>query len=177
MKKPLRELRIINCKLRMMQKIVIFISLFLFTTKIFACDCGERELNEIDNSSYKYSDLIIIGDVIKTGEHYKIKVIEILKGNVVGKTIKGTISDDKGFTNSCFDIPRNKERYIFYLKEIIKDKKLYSYSSCSGSRPLNMSIYPISLKTKKNKHELIIETNNWIDSLRKNRDHIKVFNN
>lgn len=151
-----------------MKKIIIYFSLFLFlfSTKVFACDCGIYDLKQIDGRSYKYSDLIIIGNVIKTGENYKIKIIEILKGNCTKRTIKGTITNEKGYTNSCFTTPRTKGKYIFYLNEIKNRKGYYSYSSCSGSRPLDMSIYPISLESNKSKSELISETNNWIDSLR-----------
>ncbi|KAA5536042.1 hypothetical protein [Paenimyroides baculatum] len=155
-----------------MKRISIFITLLLFisTSRLFACDCGESDLKKIDERSYKYSDLIIIGDVVKTGENYKIKVIEVLKGEEKDKIIRGTVTDERGYTNSCFTIPREKGRYIFYLNEIKKGKYFYSYSSCSGSRPLNMSVYPISLKTKMDKSELISETNNWIEILRENRN-------
>lgn len=154
-----------------MKRISVFITLLLFisTSRLFACDCGQSDLRHIDERSYKYSDFVIIGDVIKTGENYKIKVIEVLKGKKKDKIIKGTVTDEKGYTNSCFTIPREKGRYIFYLNEIKKKKYFYSFSSCSGSRPLNMSLYPISLKTEKNKSELISETNNWIEILRENR--------
>ena len=154
-----------------MKRISIFITLLLFisTSRLFACDCGELDLKRLDERSYKYSDLVIIGDVVKTGENYKIKIVEVLKGKKKGTIIKGTITDEKGYTNSCFTIPREKGRYIFYLNEIKKKKYFYSYSSCSASRPLNMSVYPISLKTEKNKSELISETNNWIETLRENR--------
>lgn len=151
-----------------MKRISIFITLllFMFTSRLFGCDCGDLDLRSLDERSYKYSDLVIIGDVIKTGENYKIKIVEVLRGEKKGTIIKGTITDEKGYTNSCFTIPREKGRYIFYLNEI--KKKKYSYSSCSASRPLNMSVYPISLKTEKNKSELISETNNWIQTLREN---------
>ena len=76
----------------------------------------------------------------------------------------------EGFEMTRILKTKEKGRYIFYLNEI-KNKK-YSYSSCSASRPLNMSVYPISLKTEKNKSELISETNNWIETLRENHKKI-----
>lgn len=143
---------------------------FFSTTKLLACECPQYELDILDEKSYEFSDLIIIGEVIKTGSDYKIKVIEVLKGNITEQIINGTITDEKEYINSCLSLPKIKGKYLFYLNEIKKkDKKFYTYSSCSGTRLLDMSSLPVSLSSNKTKSELVKETENWIKILRDRR--------
>ncbi|MEB2776788.1 hypothetical protein SYJ56_15790 [Algoriphagus sp. D3-2-R+10] len=124
----------------------------------------------MDNESYEWSDLVIIGNVIKTGTNYQIQVTEILKGIVSKEKIYGTtITEDRLF-DGCSFFPRQKGEYIFYLKKTEKsDQPFYLYSQCLGTRPLSFDSYPIPLRTDKSKTELIVETENWIEELRKRK--------
>jgi len=136
----------------------------------FACECPEYELKELDNESYEWSDVVIIGNVIKAGTNYQIKVIEVLKGTVGQEIIYGTTITEDDLIDVCSYFPSEKGKYLFYLKRTEKKgRKFYLYSQCLGTRKLNFDKYPIPLRTEKNKSELIAETENWIEELRKRK--------
>ena len=148
--------------------ISIFILFLTISINSLACECAEYNLKELDNESYEWSDLVIIGEAIKTGKQYEIKVTEILKGNVEGQIINGTVVTEDDEFDGCSFFPRNKGEYLFYLKKTIKNgQPFYLYSQCLGTRQLNFETYPISLSTDKTKSELIAETEEWIEELRK----------
>ena len=153
-----------------MLKILLQTILILCAANSFACECPNSELSELDETSYQSSDLIVIGEVIKTGTNYEIKMVELLKGNTNEKIIFGTTTDENGYTNSCIDVPFKKGKYLFYLEQVQKHGKIfYTYSICSGTRLLNMETIPISLSTNKTKSQLIADTESWINELRKRR--------
>ena len=136
----------------------------------FACECPEYELKELDNESYKWSDLVLVGEVVKTGTNYQIKVIEILKGKVEEQIINGTINSKDNVIDACSFFLNDKGKYLFYLKKTIKnDETFYLYSQCLGTRQLNFETMPNPLRTDKSKSELIIETEKWIEELRKRK--------
>lgn len=138
------------------------------TIKSFACECPEYELKKLDNQSYEWSDLIIIGKVIKTGTNYQIEVIEVLKGKTETHLILGTITTEDEVIDSCSFFPTEKGEYLFYLNPTKKNgRTYYTYSQCLGTRQLNFNSLPISLRTDTSKSELIVETKNWINELRK----------
>ncbi len=153
----------------MRQILTIFMFLAL-SVKMIACECPEYNLEKLDKVSYEWSDVILIGEIIKTGIDYKIMVIEDLKGKmnekiIVGKTIGDTLEFD-----TCTFCPNRKGEYLLYLKKIVINGIVYYYSSeCLGSRLLNLEYSPVSLDTKKSKEEIISETNNWINKLRKEK--------
>lgn len=135
--------------------------------KSFACECPEYGLKELDNESYEWSDLIVIGKIIKTGTSYQVEISEVLKGNVKDKIIYGTIATEDGLFDDCSFFPNTKGEYLLYLKQTTKKgKPFYLYSQCLGTRPLNFNSFPISLRTDKSKPELIAETESWIDEMR-----------
>ena len=136
-----------------------------------ACECSEYGLKELDNESYEWSDLVVIGNVIKTGTNYQIEVTEVLKGKAENKIILGTITTEDGVFDGCSFFPHNKGEYLFYLKRTMKNgKPFYMYSQCLGTRLLNFDSYPIPLRTDKTKLELIAETESWINELRKRKE-------
>jgi len=144
------------------------ILLLTFSFKSFACECPEYELKELDNESYKWSDFVIIGNVIKTGTNYQIEVTEVLKGIVEEEIIYGTTISEDGLIDACSFFPRDQGKYLFYLKRTKKNGRFfYLYSQCLGTRKLNFDSYPFPLRTNKTKSELIAETENWMDELRK----------
>ncbi len=135
-----------------------------------ACECPEYELSEFDNESYEWSDLVVIGNVIKTGTNYQIEVTEVLKGKTENNIILGTITTEDGLFDGCSFFPDDKGEYLFYLKRTMKNgKPFYMYSQCLGTRLLNFESYPIPLRTDKPKLELIAETESWINELRKRK--------
>ena len=162
----------IHATLANIMKTTFITLIFLLTIAIesFACQCPEYELNQLDKESYEWSDLVIIGKVVKTGTNYQIEVTEVLKGKTENNIINGTITTEDGAIDGCSFFPNNKGEYLFYLERTMKNgKPFYMYSQCLGTRPLSFDSYPISLSTEKNKSELIIETQKWIDELRKRK--------
>ena len=148
---------------------LLFILLFTYSTLNYACECGEYDLTELDERSYEYSDVVLIGEVIKTGINYRIRVKEVLKGKVETSIILGTIYKNGGY-NTCTGIPRRLGEYLFYLEKFTEKRQtLYRYSSCLGSRLLNFEAVVIPLRTNKKKSELIDQTNQWIRKLRKEK--------
>lgn len=138
--------------------------------KSTVCECPEYELRELDRESYVWSDLVVIGNLNKTGTNYEIEVTEILKGDFKGEIIHGTTTSVGDLVDACSFFPDNKGKYLFYLKLTEKNgQPFYLYSECLGTRPLNFDSYPIPLRTDKSKSELIAETENWIDELRKRK--------
>jgi len=148
--------------------ITTLILLLTLSFNSVACECPEYGLKEMDNESYEWSDLVVIGNVIKTGTNYQIQVTEVLKGRAETNIILGTITTEDGEFDGCSFFPRQKGKYLFYLERTMKNgKPFYMYSQCLGTRPLNFDSYPISLRTDKTKSELITETESWIKELRK----------
>lgn len=150
-----------------MKQILTIIMVLAFSAKSIACECPEYNLEELDKVSYEWSDVILIGEIIKTGTDFEIKVTEVLKGKIVEKIIIGkTIGDSEEF-NNCTFYPSRKGEYLLYLKKIVINGMTYYYSSeCLGSRLLNLDYSPVSLDTRKSKEEIIAETNKWINKLR-----------
>lgn len=143
------------------------ILLLTISFQTFACECPEYELNELDNESYKWSDLIVIGNVIKTGMNYKISVTETLKGEIENQIIYGTTVSTGELIDTCSFFPKDKGKYLLYLKRTERyGQPFYLYSQCLGTRLLSLDSYPISLMTDKSKSELVAETENWIKKLR-----------
>ena len=153
-----------------MKNTLTTIVLLLFTFTLIACECPEYDLKTLDKVSYEMSDVVIIGVVVKTGTNFKIVVVELLKGTIKSDTLDGTVYESDDAINSCSFFPRDKGKYLFYLNRVIlKGKTYYQYSECLGTRMLNMAVYPVSLHTEKTKKELIIDTNLWIDEMRRKK--------
>lgn len=77
----------------------------------------------MDNDSYEWSDLVIIGNVIKTGINHQIEVTEILKGKIETEIIYGTTTVEDEVLDGCSFSPRDKGEYLFYLQKIMKNGK------------------------------------------------------
>ena len=147
-----------------------FILLQTISFKSIACECPLYGLRELDNESYEWSDLVIIGNVIETGTNYQIEVTEILKGDLEDEVIYGTTITEDGLFDGCSFFPQDKGKYLFYLKPTEKNgQTFYLYSQCLGTRQLNFDSLPIPLRTDKSKSELITETKDWIEELRKRK--------
>ena len=140
------------------------------SAKTIACDCPEYSLEKLDEVSYEWSDIILIGEIISTGTDYEINVTEVLKGKIDDEIIIGkTIGDSEEF-NNCTFYPNRKGEYLLYFKKIVINGMTYYYSSeCLGSRLLNLEYSPVSLNTRKSKEEIIAETKKWINKLRKDK--------
>jgi hypothetical protein len=154
----------------MKKTIATLILLLTFSFNSTACECPIYELRELDNESYEWSDIVIIGNVIKTGTNYQIEVKEVLKGDINNEVIYGTTITEDDLFDGCSFFPRDKGEYLFYLKPTLKNgRTFYLYSQCLGTRKLNFDSMPFSLRTDKSKSELIKETENWINELRKRK--------
>jgi hypothetical protein len=154
----------------MKKTISIFILLFTISLKSLACECPEYDLKELDNESYEWSDLVLIGEVIKTGTNFQIKVTETLKGNVEEQIINGTTITEDGIFDGCSFFPNEKGEYLFYLKKTQKNgQAFYLYSQCLGTRRTDFESVVIPLHSDKTKAELIAATEKWIEELRKRK--------
>jgi hypothetical protein len=141
-------------------KKTISILLIIISLKSFACECPEYDLQKLDSESYEWSDLVLIGEVIKTGTNFQIKVTETLKGKVT----------EDGLLGGCSFFPNEKGEYLFYLKETKKNgKSFYLYSQCLGTRRMDFENDVIPLRTNKTKAELIVATEKYIEELRKRK--------
>jgi len=153
-----------------MRNILTLVFVFTISIVSIACECPEYDLKTLDKESYEWSDVIVIGEVIKTGANYKIIVTELIKGKTESDTLLGTIYESDGVINSCLFFPNQKGKYLFYLNKIkLNGKTYFQYSQCLGTRMLNMETYPISLETKKTKEELIEETKLWIEAMKRKK--------
>ena len=152
-----------------MKTIILIFNLFLiFPVNSFACECPEYDLKELDNESFDWSDLVVIGEVIKIGKNYQVEINEILKGKFEERIINGTIVSGNGEFEGCSSFPSEKGKYLLYLKKIqIKGKIFYLYSECLGTRRLDLETVVIPLRTDKTKSELIVATEKWIEELRR----------
>lgn len=107
---------------------ILTIIAFTTWTTLLACDCKTSSLKKLQDLSYDESPLIFVGDVLtsnqKTGT-YKIKVVEIFKGQT-----KTTIIEGKSLT-SCSGFP-DRGRWIIYT-ETYKDGVI-DFNSCGLSR-------------------------------------------
>jgi hypothetical protein len=107
---------------------ILTIIAFTTWTTLLACDCKTNSLKVLQTLSYNESPLIFVGDVLtsnqKTGT-YKIKIIEIFKGQT-----RTTIIEGKGLT-SCSGFPDNG-RWIIYA-ETYKNGVI-DFNSCGLSR-------------------------------------------
>ena len=150
--------------------ITTLILLLTLSVHSFACECPEYKLIELDKQSYEWSDLIIIGKIIKIGTNYQVEVNEVLKGEIINGKLDGLTMGENEVFNNCTFYPRTKGEYLLYLKMVIIDGKTYYYSSeCLGSRLLTLEYKQASLNTKKSKVQLIDETKKWIKELRKRK--------
>jgi hypothetical protein len=151
-------------------KKTISILLIIISLKSFACECPEYDLQKLDSESYEWSDLVLIGEVIKTGTNFQIKVTETLKGKVEERIINGTTVTEDGLLGGCSFFPNEKGEYLFYLKETKKNgKSFYLYSQCLGTRRMDFENDVIPLRTNKTKAELIVATEKYIEELRKRK--------
>lgn len=150
-----------------MKAILVGIFTFLFSIQASACECPEYSLEELDQESYAWSDVIVIGDITKTGTKFEIEVSEVLKGQVQKDTLEGLTDIEV----PCTFYTSRKGTYLIYLRKTTIDGNTYYYSSeCLGSRMLNLAYYPVSLiGSNKSKQELLDMTNSWIEELRKKK--------
>ena len=149
-----------------------YIFLILFTAflipRSYSCECPETSLNQLDSLSYSQYDLVIIGEVIKTGINYEIVVKEVFKGQTDSDTLKGTIYlNSEKEESSCTSIFHKNGNYLLYLDKKKINNKTYCYTDeCNASRSLDTTVLPFVLDWQKPKGELLQYTNDWIEQLR-----------
>jgi hypothetical protein len=153
-----------------MRHFLIIPLLLLFFTKGHTCECPEYKLRKLDSLSYAYSDLVLIGTIVKIGSEYKIKILELLKGETKDEILIGLTGGEDEIFSTCSFYPNKTGEYLLYLnRKAIKGRTIYYASECLGSRLLNSDYYPISLNENESKEVLIQETNEWISELRKQK--------
>jgi hypothetical protein len=108
---------------------LLFISLILLNcSDLFACDCRSRTLKEAQSESINNSPLIFVGDVLFSDQEkqtYDIEIVEVFKGEVKTKIIKGKLMD------SCSRLP-DKGLWIIYAKSF--ENGVIEFDICGLSR-------------------------------------------
>ena len=152
-----------------MKALLTFIITLTVSIQAFSCECPEYNLHEFDSQSYEWSDVVLTGEIVQTGEEYQIKVIEVFKGKVENKALFVLTTGDEEVL-ICTFYPHRKGEYLLYLKKTAINGKPFYYSmECMGSRLLNSEYLPVSLATEKSKKEISQETSNWIEKLRRKK--------
>lgn len=155
-------------RMRIYLATILVLTLFI---KGYSCECPiYHQVRTLDSISYERSDLVIIGSIVKIGTEYKIKIIEILKGESKNEILIGLSDGEDEVFSTCTFYPNRKGVYLLYLnRKIIEGRSIYYSSKCSGTRLLSLEYYPSSLSSKLSKKLVIKETNEWIEKLRKER--------
>ncbi|WP_418510580.1 hypothetical protein [Corallibacter sp.] len=148
-------------------KLVMITALALgFCTDLFACDCPEYQISEIDSISFDKNEIVLIGKIIIIQEDlYEIEIKEVLKGKVENKKIIGVFSLRQGFRSSCSFYPKYKTDFLLYLTPVLFDNQIYYYASqCSGSRSLDQKQKPVA-SYESDKH-LKDWTEEWLEQMK-----------
>ncbi|MCR9133031.1 MAG: hypothetical protein NXI08_10665 [bacterium] len=146
----------------------LFIILFS-SVAVYSCECPEfQSLRALDEASFEWSEAIVIGKLKKIGSLNQILISEALLGDVKGEELIQLAQPDSSI---CPFFPNQEGVYLFYLKSVNIEKKIYYWaSSCLGTRMLNHENFPVSLRSNKAKNALIKETEEWVSALRKKRN-------
>ena len=141
-----------------------FLALGLLTD-LFACDCPEYGMSELDKISFENNKVVLIGTIITIREDlYEIEIKQVLKGKVENKKILGVYSPRQGLKSSCSLYPKYKTDFLLYLTPIQFDNQTYYYASqCSGNRSLDLRQKPIA--NYESDKQLKDWTEVWIDQL------------
>lgn len=155
-------------------RLTFIILLFITCTDSIACRCTWRTLKETQEASIKQSPLIFIGDVIEFNNKngtYKLKVVEILKGDTNTHIIEGaSLTSCSGFAN--------KGRWLIYVDTFHNGVIDFTFCGLSRSFKNPHSIYlwatdykipgpPPKNISKKQLKQLKIENEKVMNSLRK----------
>lgn len=109
-------------------RLTLIILLFITWTDLLACDCHRMTFKERQGESIKDTPLIFVGDVLTSDtekQTYEIKIIEIFKGEIKTKIIKGKVM------TSCSGFP-DKGRWIIYATTF--DNGVIDFDRCGLSR-------------------------------------------
>ncbi|HRG19039.1 MAG TPA: hypothetical protein PLP39_08100 [Flavobacterium lutivivi] len=109
-------------------KFSFFLSL-LYITNSFACDCPPIKKKNIVENGLKNYPLVFYGEVIKSdtiSETYSFKVIELFKGKINSKHIKGKTN------GNCSILPKKGDLCIVYTE--INNDGYIDLSICSPSQ-------------------------------------------
>ncbi len=125
-------IKVVNIMFEFMKKKIVFFTLFLLVTKIYACDCKSVTIAE----EYHVSDFVFIGDIIKKGNgYYFVKVKEVLKGDTLSVN-----SELKAFLGNCLINPEYGETWLIFATYSDGHIKI---SRCGNSTSFNR---PFSFK-------------------------------
>jgi hypothetical protein len=112
-------------------KLLLLAFALLAYQSVCSCVCPNQSLTELVEEAYFYSEVIFVGDVIKSNlqtQLYAVEVIEVLKGDL--KTKRIDVKPEHGF---C---PKNLEPGRWIIYGTIEEGYLY-ISDCSPSRSFN----------------------------------------
>ena len=171
----------IGCKQREKMRTIrhiLTLLLLLASIQIFCCDCKDLgPLDSLRTISYNHSDLVFLGELIEfdtTDFTYTFEIVELFKGEVKKKLIKGKYFD------SCSKFPKEKCKWIVYAK--IKDKNIIDISGCLASRselsptcvncytpppPLSPNATEFEIEKSKELERILLEKakNDWIEEV------------
>lgn len=116
-------------------QIIVPVSILFINFQALACDCPQIERDTLVTQGLKKYDMVFYGEVVSLDSiswKYKIKIIELFKGNYKESYINGTAK------NSCSIFP--KKGYWIIYANLEKDSSIY-INMCSSSIALS-EIHP-----------------------------------
>jgi hypothetical protein len=121
-------------------KQIPIILLVIISYQAIACSCSLTSIKEVRDYSIKNSDLIFIGEIIKTdtiNSEYSIRVIEVFKG-VLKDMVIGSPKQDSTHYSSCSFWPNSYwgDQFIFYANYVKGTNKIF-VDQCSATRSIS----------------------------------------
>jgi hypothetical protein len=117
-------------------QIILLLSILLINFKISACDCPPIERDTLVSKGLKRASIVFLGEVVSSdsfAESYKIKIIELFKGDNNGHYINGMV------INNCSVFPKNGIWIIYANLE--KDNSI-DIDGCGSSIALSQILPP-----------------------------------
>jgi hypothetical protein len=118
-------------------KLLLTFFILIISLKTHACICPSTSIKETREYSIRNSELIFIGQVIETdtiNHTYKIKVVEIFKGNPAEILIGSSLEDSVSYSSCAFwPFPYWGDEFIFYANYAKGTNRIF-VDQCSATR-------------------------------------------
>jgi hypothetical protein len=118
------------------KKIILLVSILLIKSPVSACDCPPIERDTLVSKGLKRASIVFLGEVVSSdsfAESYKIKIIELFKGDYKEFFINGIV------INNCSIFP--KKGYWIIYANLAKDNSI-DIDGCGSSIALSQILPP-----------------------------------
>ena len=128
----------------------------------FACDCVTYfTVQETDQNSLENSDLVFLGEVLKTGKDFVITVKEVFKGSLITDTLRGS---QDNLRSNCVFYPSKTGLYLIYGN--MSDQQILELNQCAATRSVDLTDHTYVVNMESGSESIIKHTRSWIDHLR-----------